>query len=106
MVDARRKKQISEFIAQLSAEFIQEHSNRKSLITVVRAEVAPNLSVATVFISVLPDSMQQEALHFVRRKADELRNYIKKNSKLRKIPFIKIEIDKGEKNRQAVQFLQ
>ncbi|MEZ4103340.1 MAG: hypothetical protein R3B55_02155 [Candidatus Paceibacterota bacterium] len=42
---------------------------------------------------------------FVKRKRSDIKNEIKKKMNLRTIPFVDIEIDKGEKNRQKIHDL-
>ena len=103
MVDKRRQKRIENYLIELASEFVKLKSTRRSLITITKATVLPNLTKATFYVSVLPEEFEKEALNFLRRKRPELREFIKKNSKLRKIPFVEIEIDKGEKNRQALE---
>jgi len=100
MVDKQRKKQIDEQLAIFAADFFRVESNRQSMITVTRADVAPNLSTAKIYFTVLPDSMEGAALDFAKRKRKDFHEYVKKNSHLRRIPFIDFEIDYGEKNRQ------
>ncbi len=105
MVDEQRKIQIDEQVAKLVAEYLEFESNRQSLITVTRADVSSNLANAKIYISVLPHSMERNALDFCKRKRKEIKQYIKKNTHLRKIPFIDFEIDEGEKNRQIIENL-
>jgi ribosome-binding factor A len=60
---------------------------------------------ATIFITVMPESKEKEALEFAKRKRAELRDFLKKNIEIKIIPFIDIEIDRGEKNRQKIDEL-
>jgi ribosome-binding factor A len=69
---------------------------------VTNATCSPNLKKATIYITVLPDSKQNAALGFVKRNRGELRDFLKKNMEVKNIPFIDIEIDLGEKNRQKI----
>ena len=100
-----RKEKIANYIKELSAEFLSRENNRSSLITVTSADVSPDLKRATVFITVLPDSKEPAALSFAKRKRGELREFLKKNMQIKTIPFIDIDIDLGEKNRQKIDEL-
>lgn len=104
-MQSQRQLQVSEQLAHLAADFLGRESNRQSLITVTRADVSPDLSQATVFFTVLPDSYQNTVLDFAKRKRTEFRTYIKKNTHLRRLPFVEFEIDFGERHRQHLDTL-
>ena len=100
-----RQEKVGELLRQCAAKFIEIESNRTSLITVTRCNISPDLKQATVFITVLPEKDSVKALDFTKRKRRDLRQYIKKNLKLKRIPFMEIEIDEGELNRQKIDEL-
>ncbi|OGJ02507.1 hypothetical protein A3G06_02825 [Candidatus Nomurabacteria bacterium RIFCSPLOWO2_12_FULL_46_14] len=100
-----RTEKIANIIKELSAQFLERETNKTSLITVTGADCSPDFRRATVFITVLPESKETAALNFTRRKRRELREYIKKNINIKTIPFLEIEIDRGEKNRQKIDEL-
>ncbi|MEK7104659.1 MAG: ribosome-binding factor A [Patescibacteria group bacterium] len=101
----QRNEKVANFLKELSAQFLEHESNGTSLITVTSCNVSPDLKRGTIFITVLPDEKEHDALDFAKRKRGELRNYIKKNMQTKVIPFIDIEIDRGEKNRQKIDEL-
>ena len=100
-----RNEKVANFIKELSAKFLGRENNRTSLITVTSCTASPDLKRATIFITVLPESKEHDALDFAKRKRGELRDYLKQNLKIKSIPFIDIEIDLGEKNRQKIDEL-
>ncbi|PCI29711.1 hypothetical protein COB52_02255 [Candidatus Kaiserbacteria bacterium] len=104
-MQGQRQQKISEQIAHLAADFLGRESNRESLITVTRANISPDLSRATIYFTVLPDSYQDGALDFAKRKRNEFRSYVKKHTHLRRLPYFEFEIDYGEKNRQHLDTL-
>jgi len=101
----QRNEKLVNFIKELSANFLGRENNRTSLITVTSCTVSPDMKRATIFITVLPESKEHDALDFTKRKRGELRDYLKKNMNVKIIPFIDICIDKGEKNRQKIDEL-
>lgn len=105
MVDKQRKLVIGEEIAHLAAEFLGAQSNRQSMITVTRADVAPSLSNAVVYFTVFPQEAEEHALDFVLRKRTEFRTFVKSRTRLRRLPFFDFKIDEGEKNRQELDRL-
>lgn len=100
-----RNIKVANQIKELSAEFLGRENNRTSLITVISCNTSPDLKKATIFITVLPNSKEHDALDFARRKRAEIRDFLKKKMNLKIIPFLDIRIDQGEKNRQKIDEL-
>ncbi len=100
-----RQDKVKENIQNITAQFLETESNRTSLITVTGANVSVDLKRATIFISVLPDSEEEAALNFVKRRRKDLRHYLQKKLQMRSIPFLDFEIDYGEKNRRRIDEL-
>lgn len=101
----KRNTKVAELIRELGAQFLERENNRTSLITVTSCNTSPDLKRATLFITVLPDSKEHDALEFAKRKRPELREFLKKNMNTKNIPFIDVMIDLGEKNRQRIDEL-
>ena len=104
-VKGNRTDKVANFIKELAAQFLGRIDNKTSLITVTSATVSPDLKRATIYITVLPESKENNALGFVKRQRGELREFLKKNMETKAIPFIDVDIDRGEKNRQKIDEL-
>jgi ribosome-binding factor A len=104
-MDSRRQTQVSELIAHRAADFFARESNRQSLVTVTRADIAPDLKTVTVFFTVLPENAEQLVLQFAKRSRSDFREYLKEKARLHPLPTIDFEIDYGEKNRQRIDDL-
>ncbi len=102
---SRRQTQVAETIAHRAADFLARESNRQSLVTVTHADVSPDLKNVMIFISVLPESAEQEVLLFAKRNRTEFREYLKGHAMLKFLPNVDFEIDYGEKNRQRIDDL-
>ena len=100
-----RQQKVQENIKHLAAELLQRESSGSSLITVTDANISKDLKKATIFITVLPESSEESALNFAKRKRSDLRNFIKTKLQMKTLPFLDFEIDKGEKNRQRIDEL-
>jgi len=101
----RRQVQVEETIAHHAADFVAREIAVKALITVTHSEMSPSYKEATVYFSVLPATMEKEALKFAKRARSDFRDYLRKNTKLHPTPTVDFEIDLGEKNRQRVDEL-
>ena len=104
-MESRRQTQVSQVIAQMAGDFFARESNVKALITVTHAAVSPTYKEVTVFISVMPEAMETQALKFAKRARTDFRAYIKKQGRFHPIPVVDFAIDLGEKNRQRIDEL-
>ena len=74
-----------------------------AMITVTSADVSKDLKNANILITVLPQEKEKSALDFAKRMRGDMRTDIKKRLPIKTIPFVEIEIDEGEKNRQRIE---
>ena len=101
----RRQVQVEETVAHHAADFIAREIALNALITVTHADMSPNYKEATIYFSVLPATMEKDALKFAKRARSDFRDYLRTHTKLHPIPTVDFEIDLGEKNRQRVDEL-
>jgi ribosome-binding factor A len=104
-METGKQEKIEQQIAQIAAMFIERESNKTALITITRVEVVDRGRTATIYISVLPENGEDSAINFLKRKRHDLRTAIKKGINMQNIPFIDVEIDKGEKARHNIEAL-
>jgi ribosome-binding factor A len=89
-------------IQKVIAGFIVQEGNKQSLITVTSVTMQDKSNLASVGISVLPESQEAIALKFVQRRAHDMLQKINATFKHRRAPKLIFHIDKGEKNRYAI----
>jgi ribosome-binding factor A len=99
----QRDQRIVGEIARAAGEWISRESNRTSLVTVTRVDLSDDGAHATIMISVLPENQETAAHSFIKRNLGEVRRYLGETSKIGKLPTLHVEIDRGEKNRAAVE---
>lgn len=102
-IAVQRDQRIEEEIARAAGEWIARESNRTSLVTVTRVHLSEDGNRATIMISVLPENQERAARDFISRNLGEVRRHLGKSSKIGRLPTLFVEIDKGEKNRAAVE---
>jgi len=100
-----RSEKITNHIRELAALYIEREAGPTSLITVTRVMLSPDNKRAKIMISVMPKEKESAAFGFIRRNLGDLRKYITKGLKVNPIPFLDVEIDEGEKNRQKIDDL-
>ena len=91
-----------EAIRELAANFFSRTSNRASMITVTDAEILSKGGRANILITVFPESAEEEAVAFANRQLTDFKKYVEENSRIARIPYFTVRIDKGEKNRQNI----
>lgn len=98
-----RKQKIAGVIREQLSQFIESESNRQSMITITNVIVDDGFKSTTIFVTVFPERSENAALDFLKRQRSEARNYLKKHSRLARIPHIDFALDKGEKARQRIE---
>jgi ribosome-binding factor A len=89
-------------IREALAVYIQHEANTNPLITVTNVTIAPDYKRATVMFTTLPDDREADAQVFLKRHATEMRDYLKKHTRLRRIPHLEFSVDYGERHRQHI----
>lgn len=100
-----RQEKMSELIKRYAAVFFESETDGTSLITVTDCQATPSLKNVRILISVFPTKKEESTLLFIQGKTSEFRNFLKTKLKMKFIPQVNIEIDKGEKNRQRIEEL-
>lgn len=96
---------IEKEIKKYTADYITREASHQSLITITKCEINSDGKHAIIAVSVLPEKAEPIALDFLKRHQDDIREYIKKHSRIMRIPWLRFTLDKGEKNRQLVDTL-
>lgn len=97
-----RQEKVEGQIQGVIASFLSKEAGTKSVITVTHCDVSSDLKNVTAFISVFPTEHEDEALNFAKRQRSEIRSLIADQLPMKSIPYVEIEIDEGEKNRQKI----
>lgn len=105
MKDLRKHDRKESLVTRLAAEYVLREALNKSLITITRTTLSEDGNYATIFFSVFPEDMEQEALQFLDRKAGEVQGYVETHARMGRVPFLKFRIDDGEKNRLKLESL-
>ncbi len=100
-----RSERASSNLLHLAGAYIAMEAGRTTLITPTRTDISPDRKNAIIFVSVFPDDQGENALTFLTRHRDNFRQYLKQHGRFAILPFIKFELDYGEKNRQRLDEL-
>ncbi len=101
-MNSDRHERMADYLKEKAAAFIREEANTDPLITVTRVTTSHDYHNATVFVTTIPDSKEQDALIFLKRKGCDLRHSIMKESSFKVVPHMTFEIDYGERHRQHI----
>ncbi|MCD5382366.1 MAG: ribosome-binding factor A [Candidatus Pacebacteria bacterium] len=101
-----RHNRVAGLLGEIVAEFVRNEASSNPLITVTKVTVSKDYKRATVFVTTIPDSGEDDALVFLKRKGSDIRDFVKKKKlTLRHIPHFDFEIDRGERHRQHMDEL-
>ena len=100
-----RNEKIKNNIREIAANYIEKEAGVTSMITVTRVLLSQDGKRATIMVSVLPREKEKAAYGFLKRNLGELRKHLTKNLRINPIPFLDVQIDEGEKNRQKIDDL-
>ena len=73
-----------------------------SLVTITKVEISPDLKIAKIFISVLPENQQGSALDHLIRSTSLIRKNLKPKIKFYTLPQLRFLIDEGEIKRRKI----
>jgi ribosome-binding factor A len=105
MAGSDKHVRFSGIISQLAARFIQQEANTDPLITVTRVDLSKDWKSVIVFVTTIPDGREGDAMIFLKRNAKHMRDYFKKNGRMKHIPHLEFMYDAGEKHRQHMDEL-
>ncbi len=86
-------KKVESALLHAAAEFINRESNRRSLITVTRAEIGDKRGHLIIYITIYPENQAAAALDFLSRVHEDFRDFVKKKIKIRSIPYVTFQQD-------------
>jgi ribosome-binding factor A len=100
-----RDERLNEALRIAAAEFLAGEAGRQSLITVTRAQVVEGGRSGIIYLSVLPETAQDQAVAFANRHRSEFDAYFEKKVKGARVPHVEFVVDMGEKNRRRIDEL-
>jgi ribosome-binding factor A len=73
-----------------------------SMVTIMRVTVSPDLKIAKIYISVLPENKRGTALDYLNRTTSIIRNKLKSRIYLYTLPELRFFVDEHEIKRREV----
>ena len=104
-MSGHRDERLSAELMELAGKYIAREAGRETLITPTRVVLGKEAKTATILVSVFPETQKDFALSFLTRHKDLFRDYMKKSSRMGRLPFVTFEFDYGEQNRQRLDEL-
>jgi ribosome-binding factor A len=101
-----RKEKLASVYKKLAGDFLNQESNRQSMPTITDALVSNDGRSVHILLTVLPEKKTQAVLDFLNRNKKEFGFYVKKNSRIGRLPRFDFLVDKGEYNRQALDLIE
>ena len=106
MSDHRIKKLNSLLREEVGKVFQKELEFEKGvLVTILKAEVSPDVAHAKISLSILPDTYEKEVMKYLEENIFEIQQSINKKLVLRKVPKIRFVIDPSIKKTARIEEL-
>jgi len=101
---SKRCEQVASKLQHQLSEIINRdiESPRDSLITITRVTVSPDLKIAKIFISVLPENKEGTALSHLNRLTSLIRQKLKPQIQFYTLPELRFFIDEYEIKRRKI----
>lgn len=102
---SERSEQMKERLREVAAEFLARESNRRSLVTVTAADISEDGRRGRIYLTVLPNDYEEQALEFANRNRREFGIFFESKVRGMRVPRVEFILDKGEKMRQRLDEL-
>lgn len=104
-MSGNRHEKMEQAVREAAAEFLVREAGPQSLITVTDVRLNSEGTSGHIFITVLPEEREEEALKFANRQRTELAQFFGTRVRGMRLPRVEFVIDRGEKNRQRLDEL-
>ncbi len=102
---SHRNEKLPELMMHLFAEWISIESNRTSLITATSARLSENGRQLNLYYTVLPEEKENAVADFLSRRKRDFFAFVDTKARIGRMPEVRFELDRGEKNRQRIDLL-
>jgi len=100
----KRKDRVSELIwHELAGIILREINFEGAIVTITKVDLTDKLAFARVFVSVLPEEKESEALKMLVRRRPYLQSLLLRKINIRPMPNLDFRLDQGSKNAANVE---
>jgi len=101
---SKRTEQVAGEITHQLSEIISRdiETPKDCLVTIIKTEVSPDLKIAKIFISVLPESKNGTALVYFKKISNFIQKKLGEKIKFYTTPHLRFFIDEGEIKRRKI----
>lgn len=99
---SKRQNKVNSLIRQLAASFTSKELGG-AIITITRVETSKDLKSAKILVSIFPENKEVEVFKVLKEKTNELYKYIGSRIRMKFLPHLEFEIDRGEKSRMEIE---
>ncbi|PIS13629.1 MAG: ribosome-binding factor A [Candidatus Tagabacteria bacterium CG09_land_8_20_14_0_10_41_14] len=100
-----KKERLQSLFQKLISVFLQRANIKDCLITVTHIEFSENLKNVKVFVSIYPEKEENNILKILEKQKSGLKKHLASKTRMKFLPNVNLEIDKGEKNRLRIEEL-
>lgn len=104
MASERRIQRLNKVLTQVVAEIFNREIffGEGTFVTVTKAQVYHNMSIAEVFFTVLPESDNEKVLDILKTNIFDIQQFVNKKLPIRPVPKIIFKVDVGQEKAEEV----
>ncbi len=101
---SKRTEQVASELTHQLSEIINKDIEipKDCLVTIIKTEISPDLKIAKIFISVLPENKNGTALAYFKKTSNFIQRKLGQKLKFYTTPQLKFFIDEGEMKRRKI----
>jgi ribosome-binding factor A len=99
----RKQERVNALLRNLVSSFIRTEIGKGAIVTVMRLETSKDLRFAKIFVSVFPEEKEKEVFELLKKKSFQLHRCLKSQLKMKFLPIVFFEIDKGAKIERKIE---
>ncbi|OGZ14623.1 MAG: hypothetical protein A3G11_02060 [Candidatus Lloydbacteria bacterium RIFCSPLOWO2_12_FULL_51_9] len=100
-----RQEKLNVHVRTIIAEFLRKEFGTSPLVSVTELFVARGLQSARALITVFPAHEEERVCAVLKKRQGALRQYLALHTRMKYVPEVFFEIDRGEQNRQRIEEL-
>jgi|SRR3989344_1038277 len=100
-----RQEKLNAVLQEVIARFLHDVFGAAPLVTVTVVMVSADMRNAKALISVFPEKETPKVIKTLERKHGALGRYLAAHTRMKYIPVVLFEIDRGEENRRRIEEL-
>lgn len=99
----KKKERLASLLRDTASSFVRFEVDPNAMVTVTRVELSSDSSMVKFFVSVFPEAKEVETVKLLNKKKKEMKEFLRKETRLNILPYVEFEVDKGAKLERKIE---